>query len=349
MSVQTANKYYKSLRFNHFESGGTCEQRILVLRVRFDSFLEEAIEFKDNEKDFYVEKLQSLYIQFPNKFSQKEKDEFDVLRKFLNSVQHSKVGDVTEKDYILSLKRLCTLIGKTTGEDIPEDLQQLWNEKSSKGTMTQGKKSPKHIGHEMVQQTSDPQNDDTNKKSKRGIIPVSILLDTNNIATSEKSTTAFNKLLHNFIENLYSYNLPIKFTLSLLEKNGVKSVSPFTGAKKFAPFDKLGENMMEYAIEELINNLSVKEDEKCVPTTKGVCAMLLGSKTTCLLPSEKKFAEFVEKNRITVFPIGIDSLIDKKKFNAFYSKREAIIMTEGKFPEFFSWLIECIKKITCES
>ena len=51
ISVQTANKYYESLRFNHYESGGTCEQRILVLRVRFDSFLEEAIQLKDNEKE----------------------------------------------------------------------------------------------------------------------------------------------------------------------------------------------------------------------------------------------------------------------------------------------------------
>ena len=174
------------------------------------------------------------------------------------------------------------------------------------------------------------------------------MLDTNNIATSAESTIVFNELLHNFIEELYTYDLPIKFTLLFLEKKGVKTVSPFTGTKHFVSFDKIGENMMAYAIEELINNLTLPKDEIREQSTKGVCALLLGSKTSCFLPSGKHFVEFVENNSIAVFPIGIDSSIDKKKINTLYPKREAVIMTEGKFPEFLSWLIECIK-ITCDS
>ena len=344
ISIQTANKYYESLRFNHYESGGTCEQRILVLRVRFDSFLEEAIQSKDNEKDFYVEKLQSLYLQFPKLFSKKDKDEFDVLRRFLNGVQHSKYDSVSENDYTLSLKRLCTLISKSSGEAIPELLQKLWDKSLHDPC------NPKVSINETASQLYDINKTSiTNiKSSKGGIIPVSILLDTSNITTSAESTKAFNEILHNFIEELYSYDLPIKFTLLFLEKNGVKTVSPFTGTKHFVSFDKIGENMMAYAIEELITNLTVSQDEIREESTKGICALLLGSKTSCLLPSGKQFAEFVESNNIAVFPIGIDSSIDKKKINTLYPKRESMIMTEGKFPEFLSWLIECIK-ITCES
>lgn len=344
ISVQTANKYYESLRFNHYESGGTCEQRILVLRVRFDSFLEEAIQSKDNEKDFYVEKLQSLYLQFPKQFSKKDKDEFDVLRRFLNGVQHSKYDSVSKTDYTLALKRLCTLISKSSGVDVPELLQKLWNKS------LHDPYNPKVSINEPAPQLSDANKTSTTNfnSSKEGIIPVSILLDTSNIATSAESTKAFNELLHNFIEKLYSYDLPIIFTLLFLEKNGVKTVSPFTGTKHFVSFDKIGENMMEYAIEELIANLTLSQDEIREQSTKGICALLLGSKTSCHLPSGNQFAEFVKNNNISVFPVGIDSSIDKKKINTLYPKRETMIMTEGKFPEFLSWLIECIK-ITCES
>lgn len=345
ISVQTANKYYESLRFNHYESGGTCEQRILVLRVRFDSFLKEAIQSKNNENDFYVEKLQSLYSQFPKVFSKKDEDEFDVLRRFLNGVQHSKYDSVSENDYTLSLKRLCTLISKSSGEAIPELLQKLWDKSLHDPC------NPKVSINETASLLSDVNKTSiTNiKSSKGGIIPVSILLDTSNIATSAESTKAFNELLHNFIEELYSYDLPIKFTLIFLEKNGVKTVSPFTGTKHFVSIDKIGEeNMMAYAIEELITNLTLSQDEILGQSTKGICALLFGSKTSCLLPSGKQFAEFVESNNIAVFPIGVDSSIDKEKIKTLYPKRETVIMTEGKFPEFLSWLIECIK-ITCES
>ena len=91
---ERANYYYESLRFNHYDSGGTCEQRVLVLRARFDRILEE-LAIKDfNSQGAYVEKLQQVFKALPERFTEDVNEPYpedrNAFRVYLRAHGHSR-------------------------------------------------------------------------------------------------------------------------------------------------------------------------------------------------------------------------------------------------------------------
>lgn len=147
LSPKSAGLYYKSLIDNHV-SNGTCEQRIMILRLRFDNVLSEIIpEIDKEEQSFYQKKLALIFDDGRMSFPEKIQSDTKALTQLLNKIQHSEL--VAEEDmYINCLNKLVNFISFCSQTDIPNELRSV-------------SISP--------------------KKANRGILPLSICCDTKDI------------------------------------------------------------------------------------------------------------------------------------------------------------------------
>lgn len=334
--VLDANKYYESLRFNHYDSGGTCEQRTLVIRVRFDNILEDIVALdytSTNEfgKDFYSERLKLLFEKFPKKFSERDQRAIDDLRRFLNKVQHSEVT-AGEKDYIRSLKTLSRIISICSNTQIPEELSNI---------------SADSIQSELPGNSQNLK--DRNVACSK--LPVSILIDTLNIAKTRESTLEFNNLLKRFINQISDDALCVDFSLVLIEKNGIKTIKPLENISIFSPYDRIDYSAVNDAIKKStqflilgLNNISNIDQMRI----KSFMVLLLGSATLKFVKPIEELNEIRKSNKVTILPIGLDENIIKDNFFQICPNREAMILTQTKYSEFFSWLYECVK-IGCKN
>lgn len=326
-----ANKYYEDLRFNHYNSGGTCEQRTLVLRVRFDNILEDLVSqdytlANNLGKDFYSERLKLLFKKYPKKFSKEEQKAIDDLRRFFNQVQHSVIIP-GEMEYIRSLKTLCKLIYTCSDTPIPTELTTLFIKDRN---LENQRDYP-------IKKTS---------KLKCSRLPVSILIDTLNIATTRESTSQFNSILKKFISQILEDDLCVDISLVLIEKNGIKTVKPLEKISSFSPYNEISYQAVNEAIKRSTQfiTLGLKNiidiDRMRI---KSLMVLLLSSKTLKYVKPVYEIEEIVKLNQVTILPIGLDNKIVKDNFLNVCPNREAIILTERKYSEFFLWLYECIK------
>lgn len=325
-----ASFYYKSLLFNHYESGGTCEQRVLVLRARFDRILEELSEHNEEFKNFYVEKLQQVFKVNPSGFTKKTKEECHALRKYLNGVQHS-TFEADERQYVLSVKRLCQIIYLTSKVNIPSNLSSIWMNKTIEDRVE---------NRDMII---------LNSSIHTSRFPVAICIDTRKISNNYSKRNRLNNVLLNFIKDISDNELPIELSLYFIEESKVKVVNPFKNKVSLVEID----SNFKDAINELMNNIYTQltdevEKKNGSNQTKHFgpwfISMLNQDLLNCLLPNDN----FTKKNTsdlITVIPVGLTSGMQLDNYKSICNKREGMILQEGKEEEFFNWLINCFKII----
>lgn len=120
LNSKRANAYYKSLIDNHI-SKGTCEQRIAILRLRFDNVLCEVLpEIDKDENSFYQAKLEMLFDDCV--CSESIKNDTFALKNLLNKFAHSELA-AEEKLYLNCLNKLAKFISFCSKTEIPDDLK----------------------------------------------------------------------------------------------------------------------------------------------------------------------------------------------------------------------------------
>ena len=324
-----ADKYYESLRFNHYYSGGTCEQRTLVLRVRFDNILEDitAAEYIANKatchnydetnRNFYVKKLEFIYKKFNIK--EKERREFENLRKFLNRIQHSEII-AEEGDYIISLKTLCKLISVCSRTQIPEDLSTI--SPKEKDVATSASKE---------------------KKRNANRLPVSVVIDTTNI----NEPIYLNECIGNFVYQITENGLDINLSLFYIGNKGYKFVKPLENTEETYMNDEIEsstnsviEKSTDFLMDSLNSTLTVKKLERNI---NSLLFLLLSSKTLKHIKPLEELEAIRKQNDVTIFPIGLDGNIDRNIFAKISPNREVQILSNAKYSELFQWIADCIK------
>ena len=132
LSSKSAASYYKSLIDNHI-SNGTCEQRIMILRLRFDNVLYEIVpELDKDEQSFYQKKLDFIFDNERVSFPEYIQSDTRALTQLLNKIQHSElVAD--EQLYQNCLIKLVNFISFCSKTDIPNELKntKLSNKKEN--------------------------------------------------------------------------------------------------------------------------------------------------------------------------------------------------------------------------
>ena len=324
LEKETAIKYYESLIFNHYESGGTCEQRVLVLRARFDRLLELLITKDSLSKDFYIEKLEQIFNKYSNRFGKQEKKECNSLRLYLNGVQHS-TYEADEKEYVLSVKRLSNILKLCSDVAIPEKLSSIWNNKKN--------------------EEKEPNFQDNIDKDDHFQISVILCLDTSKLAVDTKKRQRINDELRNFITDITNNGLAIQLSIFLLEKNKVKLVKPFENNVTEKSLGANPKKCLNSIFEEITNCLEKREDDYkknywFIP--------ILEQETLNMLNQNEKLQDMSSKNEITIIPIGLTKGMDLENFKLICKNKDAVVLQEGKESVFFNWLVDCFK-ITCSN
>lgn len=332
-----AQYYFKSLHFNHYESGGTCEQRVLVLRARFDRVLEE-LTIKDyDSQNAYVEKLQQVFSALPERFTEDKKKEFHALRMYLNGVQHS-TFEADEPQYKLSLKRLCDLISLCSGEDIPEELKVIWNNNNEERKIKCVNFTPRKYGFEQ-------------QKVRNTIeLPFVLFIDCLSIENNEVRRNHFNHSLQDLISKIADDGLSVNLRLILIEKNKIKYVVTKTGESSIFSYEKVCEDVLVNAIGNTCDFIQsrikcYKENKHEIYNPSGLAVFMLSAECANILTTPQKTIKLEENMAVQIIPVGLTSGMDLKSFQKISLKNNALILKDDKYEMFFNWLHESLKMI----
>ena len=338
LSHDRAQYYYKSLLFNHYESGGTCEQRVLVLRARFDRILEE-LSIKDfDSQSVYVEKLQQIFTALPKKFTEERKKECHALRRYLNGVQHS-TFEADESQYKLSVKRLCELIKLCSEEDVPQELKQVWKNKESKGA--------KNLKENVEHKTEIKKNQSVIEKKE---FPFVLCVDCSIIENNENRRAPFNDALRNFISKIADDELDVNLRLILIGKKKIKYIVTRTGETSIYNYEKVCEEIIVNAIDNSCDFLSSRlkfynENDYIIYKPSGLAVFMLSSEITDMLYKDQETLSLEVHKDIQVIPVGLTSGMELESFKKLSHKNDAVVLKENKIEEFFNWLHESLKLI----
>ena len=338
LSHDRAQYYYKSLHFNHYESGGTCEQRVLVLRARFDRILEE-LSIKDfDSQSAYVEKLQQVFTALPNRFTEERKKECHALRRYLNGVQHS-TFEADESQYQLSVKRLCELIKLCSEEDVPQELKQIWKNKESKETKN---------WKEYVTHNAEIQKDKSVIQKKE--LPFVLCVDCSIIEDNEDWRARFNNALRDLISKIADDELDVNLRLILIGKCKIKYIVTRTGETSIYYYKRVCEEIVVNAIDNSCDFLSsrlkyYKENNYNIYKPSGLAVFMLSSEVADLLSKDQETLLLEVHKDIQVIPVGLTSGMELESLNKLSHKSAAVILKKNKFEEFFNWLHESLKVI----
>lgn len=324
--------YYNSLLFNHYESGGTCEQRVLVLRARFDRILEELTDNNVDSKDCYVDKLQQVYKLNPTGFDDDNRKESNTLRKYLNGVQHSKY-EADEQQYTLSLKRLCMILYLASGVQIPDTLRLIWNKSNLKPT-------------ELKRRSS------INFADKRKKLSVSLCIDTTPVSASVLKRKNLNRALQNFIKDICDEDIPLDLTIYLIDSNNVKVVFPLLNKTKIIEFGDDKKQSLNRFLISIFHKAPKSGKDSYYNNNRGMSpwiVMMLGQHCLDLI-NPLSITDISELNKqVTIIPVGLTSGMQLTNYKNICSSREALILQEGKEEEFLNWLCVCLKNICTEN
>lgn len=341
LSKERAIQYYKSLHFNHFKSGGTCEQRVLVLRARFDRILEEVSVHDFDSQSLYVEKLQQVFSALPKKFKKKEQNECHALRKYLNGIQHS-TFEADESQYLLSLKRLCNIIYLLSGENIPQELLDVWSIKQVNSVST----NKAHNEKTFIAKDDVVQNVCINNE-----VPAILCVDCSFLQHNDALRKHFNELIINLIKEIGDNNLNVNLQLILLEKNKVKYVQPLLGKTSYVSFQKLNSEVVDSLIDNSLLFFKTRytyfEQHEINNQSPSWLITMFTSHVTKLLSNNKEIKELSKEKNLIVLPIGMEKGMDPKSFQSICNNRETMILS-NKYEEFFYWLLDCFKNV-CNS
>lgn len=304
LSPKSAATYYKKLIENHI-SNGTCEQRIMILRLRFDNVLSEIIpEIEKDEQSFYQKKLELIFdnewISFPEYIQSDTK----ALTQLLNKIQHSEL--VAEEElYLNCLIKLVNFISFCSNTDIPNELKNL-NLSTS--------------------------------KANNGILPLSICVDTKDIVINKE----FRETLFGFLKKattdypveielipignlLFTGNTIQSLAATNLMTEAFKNVSSFVSESmtKMASNKSIVLNPPSLTIvlltSEMLNKIKKIPDEFLVLNQKG-------SISTIVIGLNREITEEKVKN---IFPTLM----------AFEN------LQNGKIKEMFAWICDLLDTI----
>ena len=323
---EKAQCYYDSLLFNHVKSGGTCEQRVLVLRARFDRILEEIAECNDDSKSFYVEKLQQIFKATHGKFSKKDQDECHALRKYLNGVQHS-TFEADEQQYILSLKRISRLLYLISDVGIPSELSSIWLEKLNNGNK---KETAFPVSNENV--------------SRSIILPVTLCIDIQDVSDNFSKKEKLNRAINRFIKEISDHGIPVDLTLYLIDKMKIKVIEPFTNTISFMDVDTNLHNTVNHLfsmINDKINSIINSCDRR--RTMAPWLVTLLNEETLNNLQPNNNLLSLSSSKQLIVIPVGLTSGMQLVNYKGICNEREALILQEDNEENFFNWLFNSIK------
>ena len=324
--------YYNSLLFNHYESGGTCEQRVLVLRARFDRILEELTDNNVDSKDCYVDKLQQVYKLNPTGFDDYNRKESNILRKYLNGVQHTKY-EADEQQYILSLKRLCMILYLASGVKIPDNLRLIWNQHNLK---------PAELKHYSSTYFAD----------KRKKLPVALCIDTTPVSANVLKRKNLNRALQKFINDICDEDIPLNLTIYLINSDNVKVVCPLQNKTKIIEFGSDKKQSLNLFLISLFHEAKKNGKDSCNNKDRGISpwiVMMLGQHCLDLI-DPLAITDISELNKqVTIIPVGLTSGMQLIKYKKNCTSREALILQEGKEEEFLNWLSGCFKNICIDN
>lgn len=117
--------YFQLLISNH-NTLGTDEQKMLVLRRRFDYLLRQATGPFAPKESFYVEGMKKIQSALGNKAIEDDWKEFDRMRKSFNMVMHDDV-EVDSLKYLCCLKRMAMFISTLTNSPIPTGIKSCYS------------------------------------------------------------------------------------------------------------------------------------------------------------------------------------------------------------------------------
>ena len=332
---ERANYYYESLRFNHYDSGGTCEQRVLVLRARFDRILEE-LAIKDfNSQGAYVEKLQQVFKALPERFTEDVKKECHALRKYLNGVQHSTYA-ADESQYRVSVKRLCDLIYLCSNLDIPQEVEQIWCCPNITNVCNH-----KDIEIKPTEQT-------INHKCKE--LPVVVCVDCCEIEGNEINRNQINQSLLNLISDISDNDLCVNLRLILIEKNRIKYIVPQTGEISSFNYQQIESSIVVGAInnscEFIESRISFYNQNKySLFNPSGLFVCMFSSKLLNLLNNSQRTISAEATDMLHIIPIGLTKGMDLEPFRLVSEKSQPMVLRGDKYEEFFNWLYESLRSI----
>ncbi|WP_455066112.1 hypothetical protein [Prevotella melaninogenica] len=336
LSRDRAQFYYKSLHFNHYESGGTCEQCVLVLRARFDRILEE-LSIKDfDSQNVYVEKLQQVFSALPNRFTEEKKKECHALRRYLNGVQHS-TFEPDESQYKLSVKRLCELIRLCSEEEIPLDLKKIWI-----GQEHNSEKCKKDVASTLKKENS-------KGKADKIELPFVLCIDCLFIEKEEKKRLQFNNALRNLISKIADDELDVNLRLILIGNNKIKYIDTKIGETSVYNYQRVCEDVIVNAIDNSCDFFKSRlkyynDNNYTIYKPSGLAIFMLSAGVSGLV-TKKQETLLLEQQEVQVIPVGLTSGMDLEALSNLSQKNAAVVLKEDKFEMFFNWMFESLKMI----
>lgn len=328
--------YYESLRFNHYESGGTCEQRVLVLRARFDRILDEIVEKDTESRNFYVEGLKQIFTAFPTRFTHDKQIECQAMRKYLNGIQHA-TYTADETQYIKSLHTLCDIIYLCSDVEIPKELQYIWNERSSDDGIKQVNRENK-----IKTQVRDFESGEE--------LPIVLCLDCLMFEHDEVGRKLFVQSLSRFVSEISAEAEDAHLLLVFFNNHIIRYVVPKNGKVSNVNI----KCMNGIILTEVINNICGQLEHRLSNHEKNrirlfnpsaIIVMMLSSTMAGTLDLPQKTIVLENNKNVKVLPIGLDKGMDLTPFKNISVKNQAVVLKKGELKELFSWLVETTRII----
>lgn len=212
LANESALTWYSKILQN--DKTGNLEQKILGLRLIFDSLLLEMFPNRSSQ-DFYYSGIELIFANIKStdksrKNNELAKKDFHKLRDYLNSIQHSKI-EADNLGYITCIKRLVSLIQFCSDTYPPNEVKLLFT----------NKKSEKTIVENHSNNTSK-----INDKEKSSYI---FIIDTNSLSYNamkyiEQGFNLLNETFSTDILNIEVYSIgekSAKYTSSILSKQRI--------------------------------------------------------------------------------------------------------------------------------
>lgn len=212
LTVESAHIWYSKILQN--DKTGNLEQKILGLRLIFDSLLLEMFPNRSGQ-DFYYSGIELIFAHTKSTSKSKinndlAKKDFHKLRDYLNSIQHSKI-EADNLGYITCIKRLANLIQFCSNTYPPDEITSLSSNITTKKNLVK-----KHLDNTSTVK-------DIEKSSYTFIIDTNSL-SSNAISYIEQGLKSINETFSTNLVNIEVYSISqntAKYTSSLVSKQRI--------------------------------------------------------------------------------------------------------------------------------
>lgn len=313
LTQEQAKYYYDDLLLNHHN--GTLEQKILVIRSRFDRVLQETGLLSENDKDFYQNALAKIEkVLKNNKGSKFTIKEFDNFRLYLNGIMHNR-QIANENGYLKSLERLCLLISIFSATEIPISLKEIFS--------TQISLTPK-------------------KENKK--LPVFFIIDATCSFIKNEVRDEFNNLVKD-LDKILSNIGNVEFNYFVYNGNSIKIKNSKTNEKEIVEVNKPILNSIVKQLEYKLFQIEEKYKSNNISYYKPIQKIVIFLLGQSLYEDD---SVNIEKHKpITNSTMIVPIRIDDKQYeeNTKFFNQNYIYLKHEKLKMFFDWIYEVIKQI----